>query len=284
MSSIAQALAEGQQAGARYALSAPRRSPQGSSGTQLSRSVGESLEFMDYREYQPGDNLRRLDWAASARSDKLIVKLYRQEVCPHLDILLDGSRSMSLRGTEKARAAVGLAAALAAAADNAGYSRRAYVTGQGCRPVSQAAEPPMFWKGVELDAVEGPPSRCWPCRPLAAARHPRLHQRPALAGRPLGIAAGHRRPGVGRLRAPGAGRGRRRPVAPGQFPARRQRDGRVRGAVSRRHGAGPLSPRPRAALRQLAPRPARSAACSCRWWLNGWWPTGTCHPCWKPRF
>ena len=154
---IAQALAEGQQAGARYALAAPRRSPQGSSGTQLSRSVGESLEFMDYREYQPGDDLRRLDWAASARSDKLIVKLYRQEVCPHLDILLDGSRSMDLRGTQKGRAAVGLASALAAAADNAGYSRRAYLTGQGCRPVSQAAEPPMFWTGVELNSVEGPP-------------------------------------------------------------------------------------------------------------------------------
>jgi uncharacterized protein (DUF58 family) len=154
---ITQALAEGQQAGARYALMAPRRSPQGSSGTQLSRSVGESLEFMDYREYQPGDDLRRLDWSASARSDKLIVKLYRQEVCPHLDVLLDGSRSMDLRGTQKARAAVGLAAALAAAADNAGYSRRAYVTGQGCRPMSQAAEPPMFWTGVEIDSAESPP-------------------------------------------------------------------------------------------------------------------------------
>jgi uncharacterized protein (DUF58 family) len=155
--STTQALAEGQQAGARYALSAPRRSPQGSSGTQLSRSVGASLVFMDYREYQPGDDLRRLDWAASARTDKLIVKLYRQEVCPHLDILLDGSRSMSLPGTAKAQAAAGLAAALAAAADNAGYSRRVYVTGQGCRPVSQAAEPPMFWQGVELDSAAGPP-------------------------------------------------------------------------------------------------------------------------------
>jgi uncharacterized protein (DUF58 family) len=152
----AQALADGQQAGSRYALSAPRLSPQGSSGTQLSRSVGESLEFMDYREYQPGDDLRRLDWAASARSDKLIVKLYRQEVCPHLDILLDGSRSMGLRGTEKARAAVGLAAELAAAADNAGYSRRVYLSGQGCRPVGQGAEPPMVWRGLKFDSAEGP--------------------------------------------------------------------------------------------------------------------------------
>ena len=38
--------------------------------------TGESMEFMDHREYQPGDDLRRLDWAAYARSDKMIVKLY----------------------------------------------------------------------------------------------------------------------------------------------------------------------------------------------------------------
>ena len=68
---------------------------------------------MDHREYQPGDDLRRLDWAAYARSDKMIVKLYRQEVCPHLDVVIDGSRSMALEGTQKLRAGVALAAALA---------------------------------------------------------------------------------------------------------------------------------------------------------------------------
>ena len=106
---IAQSLAEGQQAGAQYALAAPRRSPQGTSGSQLGRLAGESMEFMDHREYQPGDDLRRLDWAAYARSDKMIVKLFRQEVCPHFDVVIDGSRSMDLPGSQKSQATAVLA-------------------------------------------------------------------------------------------------------------------------------------------------------------------------------
>lgn len=154
-SSIAPFLAEGQQAAARYALAAPRRAPQGTAGAQLGRLAGQSLEFMDHREYQPGDDLRRLDWAAYARTDKLVVKLYRQEVCPHLDLLVDGSRSMALAG--KRRAAVALAAALATAAANAGHTHRVYLTGAGCRPVAHGAEPPAAWQGFEFDSAETPP-------------------------------------------------------------------------------------------------------------------------------
>lgn len=156
--SITQYLTEGQQAGARYTLAALRRAPQGTAGSQLGRLAGESMEFMDHREYQPGDDLRRLDWAAYARSDKMIVKLYRQEVCPHLDIVIDGSRSMALADTEKLRASVALAAALSTAAANAGHSHRAYLTGQGCRPVLNGGEQPMLWQGLNFDSAEGPPA------------------------------------------------------------------------------------------------------------------------------
>jgi uncharacterized protein (DUF58 family) len=156
--SIAQYLAEGQQAGARYALAVPRRSPQGTAGSQLGRLAGESMEFMDHREYQPGDDLRRLDWAAYARSDKMIVKLYRQEVCPHLDLVIDGSRSMALEGTQKLRAALSAAAALTTAAGNAGYSYRTFLTGRGCLPVVNGSERPIAWQGLTFDAVESPPA------------------------------------------------------------------------------------------------------------------------------
>jgi len=149
-------LTEGQQAGARYCLAAPRRSPLGTAGAQLGRMAGESMEFMDHREYQPGDDLRRLDWAAYARTDKMIVKLYRQEVCPHLDLVLDGSRSMGLYGSQKARAAMGLAAALCTAASNAGHTHRAYRTGHGCHPIAGGAEMPMLWQDVSLDADDSP--------------------------------------------------------------------------------------------------------------------------------
>ncbi len=149
-------LTEGQQAGARYRLAAPRRSPLGTAGAQLGRMAGESMEFMDHREYQPGDDLRRLDWAAYARTDKMIVKLYRQEVCPHLDVVLDGSRSMALAGSPKARAALAVTAALCTAAGNAGYTHRAYRTGGGCHPIVGGTEMPMLWQGVAMEADDSP--------------------------------------------------------------------------------------------------------------------------------
>lgn len=154
---IAQHLSEGRQAGARYRLAAPHRAPQGTAGAQLGRLAGESMEFMDHREYQPGDDLRRLDWSAYARSDKMIVKLFRQEVCPHLDLVVDGSRSMALRGSDKARAAAGLAAALCTAAANAGHAFRAFVTNQGCRPIVGGTQSPAVWQGLSFDSTESPP-------------------------------------------------------------------------------------------------------------------------------
>lgn len=153
---IAEFLAEGQQAGSRYRLAASCRSPQGTAGSQLGRLAGESMEFMDHREYQPGDDLRRLDWSAYARSDKMIVKLYRQEVCPHLDVVIDGSRSMALHDSQKRRAAVVLAAALCTAAANAGHTHRVYLTGRGCQPIVGGAELPMLWQGLAFDSQESP--------------------------------------------------------------------------------------------------------------------------------
>ena len=97
-------LLHGRQAGLRYALSLPRIAPTGLTGAQLGHRPGSSLEFMDHRDYQPGDDLRRIDWSAYARTDRLTVKLYREEVSPHLDIMLDGSRSMNLESTAKLQA------------------------------------------------------------------------------------------------------------------------------------------------------------------------------------
>ncbi len=153
--SLAPFIAEGRQAASRYGLAAPRRAPNGTAGSQLGRLAGESMEFMDHREYQPGDDLRRLDWAAYARSDKMVVKLYRHEVSPHLDLVVDGSRSMALPGTEKNRATAAVAAAVLTAADNSGYTRRAYLTGRGCRPI-MVDRSPDAWHDWSLDAMESP--------------------------------------------------------------------------------------------------------------------------------
>ncbi len=146
-------LLAGRQAGLRYAVSLPRVAPSGSAGAQLGHRPGSSLEFMDHRDYQPGDDLRRIDWSAYARTDRLTVKLYREEVSPHLDLLLDGSRSMNLENSAKLQASLGLAALLSTAAENAGFSRRVYQTDTGCREIAGGHLSCEGWQGLSFDST-----------------------------------------------------------------------------------------------------------------------------------
>ena len=78
-----------------YQLGLPRMPVSGRSGELLGRGTGTSLEFQEYREYMPGDDIRHLDWSAYARSDALMVRLYREEISPRMEVLLDTSRSMT---------------------------------------------------------------------------------------------------------------------------------------------------------------------------------------------
>jgi len=144
-------LIEGERAGMRYALEPPRTASSSVAGLQLGRQAGASLEFRDHRDYQPGDDLRRIDWNAFARSDRLTIKLYREEISPHLDIVLDGSRSMALESSAKARAAIGLAAAFAVAAENAGYSHGAWLAREYVAPVANGSNRPSSWQSLDLD-------------------------------------------------------------------------------------------------------------------------------------
>ena len=59
---------------------------------------GPSVEFADYRDYQPGDDLRHLDWRLYARNDRLCVKRFEQETNARCYMLLDTSASMTYRG------------------------------------------------------------------------------------------------------------------------------------------------------------------------------------------
>ncbi len=59
-----------------------------------SRRRGSSLEFADYRNYTPGDDLRSLDWALYGRLDRFYVKLYEEEEELPVHILVDASASM----------------------------------------------------------------------------------------------------------------------------------------------------------------------------------------------
>ena len=59
-----------------------------------SRKLGSSLEFADYRNYSPGDDLRSIDWNIYGRLDKLFLKLFEEEEDLHIYLLVDVSSSM----------------------------------------------------------------------------------------------------------------------------------------------------------------------------------------------
>ena len=69
------------------------------SGLHESPFHGFSVEFSEYREYEPGDDLRHVDWKVYARSDRLYVKQYMQETNVRFYVLIDTSRSMEYRGS-----------------------------------------------------------------------------------------------------------------------------------------------------------------------------------------
>ncbi|MCD8141633.1 MAG: DUF58 domain-containing protein [Planctomycetaceae bacterium] len=97
-----------------YRLVPPATGLGGVAGSFLGRREGESIDFHDYRQYHPGDDLRRVDWRAYARSKQMHLRLFREEVSPLVELHLDTSASMGAY-PGKAAAAVFAAAFLAEA-------------------------------------------------------------------------------------------------------------------------------------------------------------------------
>ena len=75
--------------------------------------AGRGTEFLDYREYSPGDDPRNIDWRATARSRHPLVRRRHDEAASEWYLCLDGSASMGVPGGEKWDLAIQLAAALA---------------------------------------------------------------------------------------------------------------------------------------------------------------------------
>src|SRR5690242_21784599 len=63
-------------------------------GERRSTKRGTSVEFADYRNYAAGDDLRRVDWNAYARLERLFLKLFQEEEDLSVHLLVDASRSM----------------------------------------------------------------------------------------------------------------------------------------------------------------------------------------------
>ena len=81
-------------------------------GERRSPNRGVGMEFADYRVYEPGDDLRHVDWNIYARLGKLFIKLFHADEGLPLALLIDNSRSMAFGAPTKLACVKQIAAAL----------------------------------------------------------------------------------------------------------------------------------------------------------------------------
>ncbi len=82
-------------------------------GERRSKARGRSVEFEDYRQYVPGDDLRHVDWNVFARLDRFFIKIFLEEQDLALHVAIDASRSMDAGNPNKLVQAQRIAMAVA---------------------------------------------------------------------------------------------------------------------------------------------------------------------------
>lgn len=92
-------------------MSLNMRLNQGMSGSRKSSAKGSSVEFSDFREYMLGDDIRRIDWNAYGRTDKLYIKQFMEEKEGLFRFFIDTSSSMEFGEKKKSVMALRLTAA-----------------------------------------------------------------------------------------------------------------------------------------------------------------------------
>lgn len=90
-------------AAGRLRLPLANRHWHGQTGNWSGVGTGSSIDFHDHRPYLPGDDPRYINWQAYARSGHYSMKLYREEVSPRIDLVLDASGSMFFEEAKRRR-------------------------------------------------------------------------------------------------------------------------------------------------------------------------------------
>lgn len=134
------------------ALALPRVPHRGRAGDARAASVGASMEIHDFRAYQPGDDLRQVDWNAVARTGELILRVRKDEVAPRVELVLDGSRSMALTAAKASRARE-LALLVCKLALRQGLEPSVVVTSRVPQRAAGAGVVPVV-KGAAFDAAD----------------------------------------------------------------------------------------------------------------------------------
>lgn len=139
----------------RLQLAVSHKSSLNMSGNRKSVQKGISAEFSDFREYMPGDDLRRMDWNVYARLDKLYIREYMEEKEAVVSVLIDTSASMNYGSNSKAELAKDLAQIVGFLALNNMDRLLLYDMKQMGRPLSVSGGKNSFYKlGRWLDTLE----------------------------------------------------------------------------------------------------------------------------------
>jgi uncharacterized protein (DUF58 family) len=133
-------------------------------GHHRSRRKGASVEFADYRDYQPGDDLRRVDWRLYGRTDRVQIRDAHEETPLRVLLLLDVSASMSyasrpglLTKLDLARAVLGaLALLVRRQRDACGIGLLAGDLLHYIPPSAGAAKVRAVWGALERPTVDTP--------------------------------------------------------------------------------------------------------------------------------
>ena len=119
----------------RYRLRLRQRDRGTIAGAHLVRQRGQSLEFREFRPYLPGDDIRHVDWRASARHhrrDELVVRTFEHEVQTRVVISIDNRATMRLpEVASKLQLALWFAEAMAYIAGRCGDSVALHALGSG---------------------------------------------------------------------------------------------------------------------------------------------------------
>ena len=134
----------------------------GGAGERAAKARGGSAEFQEHRPYEPGDDLRRIDWLAFARTGQPVTKLFRAEEDAVIRIVLDASASLDYGDPPKLDVARRIAAAVGYLGLSGGQRAElwvARVAGGGTAPFERA-RPRRGRAGItallrELARIEG---------------------------------------------------------------------------------------------------------------------------------
>lgn len=132
------------------------RAPSAAAGEHLAKRRGGSAEFQEHRHYTAGDDTRRVDWLAYARTGEPVIKLFRAEEDVVIRVVCDASGSLGCGEPTKLEVAKRIAAAIGYMALAGSERAQLFVAGEGVRREHAAVRGrgglPAFFRAI--DAVE----------------------------------------------------------------------------------------------------------------------------------